>query len=170
MRAAWGLTMVILVAGAAGAVAGQTKGDPDRRPGLWTMKLTYDDGAYKIPDSTMCLDAKSDRRTTLVGAQMRRSRCSEYSVARQADGSWSVRTVCVLNGGEKSVTTGRVTGDLASAYDVVAESETTGAKWSSENGRHAIRISARWTGPCLAGQRGGDVTVNGRTSNVFSSR
>lgn len=169
MKHALGLLAASLAAFASAAAAGQTMSQPTRRPGLWSMKFTYDDGAYNIPDSTLCLDPKSDRKMTLVGSQMRRSHCSEYSVVRAPDGGWNIRTVCTANGGSKTVTTGRITGDLGSGYEVVASSVTTGAKWS-DNGQHKLHVSARWIGPCPTGERGGDVVVNGRTSNVFLAR
>jgi hypothetical protein len=37
------------------------------------------------------------------------------------------------------------------------------------NGAHTIVIQARWLGACPAGQRGGDITSNGATTNIFGA-
>jgi hypothetical protein len=39
------------------------------------------------------------------------------------------------------------------------------------NGNHTMTVTAKWTGPCPAGQRGGDMTMpNGMTRNLLNDQ
>lgn len=164
-RTAIGLAVVL----GCGAAAGTAAPDLARGPGLWEMKLTLDGGRYPIPMSQICLDARVGPKLTIAGPQMRRSACQTYEAAARPAGGWTLHSVCKLADGGRVETDGLIEGDLDSAYQVNATSVISGSSDPLRNGRHTIVIAARLASACPAGARGGDITVNGRTSNVFSS-
>ena len=116
----------------------------------------------------MCIDAKTERRLALVGAQMDQSQCSAYRMSRGPGGAWLFHSVCRIDTGSEVTTDGTATGDFSSAYFVRATGSTTGAARPEMNATHSITIDAKWLGACPAGQAGGDVTSGGRTLNVFA--
>jgi hypothetical protein len=141
---------------------------PQRQFGLWQQTLTLDDGSYVIPPSQMCIDAKTEPRLTLVGAQMDRAQCSEYHMARQPGGKWSFHSVCSLSASISVVTAGTAWGDFLTHYAIDATGTTAGSVKPERNGTHRIVIDATWLGPCPPGMAGGDVASGGKTSNVFA--
>jgi len=138
---------------------------PERKPGLWRQELTFDGGAYPVPPSEMCLDAASDQKMTLVGAQMQRSRCAAYGAKRQVDGSWRLDSVCELPDGRTATTTGAARGDFRTAYSVQAVGTFEG---EGKRETHTVEIKATYEGPCPKGQSGGDVTTGGKTANALT--
>jgi hypothetical protein len=141
---------------------------PVRAPGLWAVAVSYDNGAEMIPVSDICLDAASDARMTIVGAQMNRGDCSTYQASRTAHETWTVHSVCTL--GPATITTdAQVVGELDGQYWVRGQSDTTGAAQPAQNGRRALAVEARRLGACPKGQRGGDVITGSRVSNLFSA-
>ncbi|MDR3526126.1 MAG: hypothetical protein P4L57_02530 [Rhizomicrobium sp.] len=159
-----------LGAAVAGLLASSAAADdfPGRQFGLWQQTLTLDDGRYVIPPSQMCIDAKTEPRLTLVGAQMDRGHCSEYHMVQQADGRWSFHSVCSLGATASVVTAGTAWGDFRGHYAVDATGTTAGSAKPEQNGTHRIVIDATWLGPCPLGMAGGDVKSGGKTSNVFA--
>ena len=150
-------------------VAHAGEDEPRRRSGLWQMQLTLDDGSYTIPASEMCIDAKTEARLTLVGAQMDRARCSSYRLAKRADGSWSFYSVCRLDeDAATATTTGSAKGDFQTTYSVDATGVTSGTSTPGMNGSHRITIEAKWLGPCPTDMTAGDVRSGGKITNVFS--
>ena len=140
---------------------------PHREAGLWRTKLVFDGGSYPIPDALICLDDASERRLTLVGAQMTRKNCTSYELTPASKGVWSFRSVCRLNGGGQMETVATVRGDFHQAYSVESDSTTTGSSSPQANGRHHFTVAGARVGPCPAGQVGGDFTSNGRTIRLL---
>lgn len=150
------------------ANASEPKEDtPSRKPGLWQIQLTIDDGSYAIPASQMCIDASAEKRLTLAGAQMDRKACSTYLVSRQRDGTWVIHSVCQLDANTTAKTDGVASGDFLSTYSINATGVTSGSPNSNRNGSHRVAINAKWLGSCPVGQHGGDVTINGKTTNAL---
>ncbi len=143
-------------------------GAPHRQFGRWEQQLTLDDGSYAIPVSQMCVDAKTEPRLTLVGAQMDRAQCTAYRIEKKVGGGWSFYSVCSLGARGHVTTSGSVTGDFKTGYEVDASGVTSDAPDPKMNSTHRLTIKAKWLGPCLPGETGGDVTTSGKTTNVFS--
>ena len=78
----------------------------------------------------MCIDAKTEPRLTLVGAQMDRAQCSAYRIEKTKDGGWSFYSICSLGARGRVTTSGAVTGDFTSHYEVDASGVTSGASTS----------------------------------------
>ena len=131
------------------------------------MHFRLDGGTYAIPDSLLCLDASTDKQMTIVGAQMRGSECTKYTVRRRSASTWEGTSVCSLPGAGVTTTTGEVRGDLRRAYTVVADGVTSGGETATRNSEHRIVIQAQRVGSCPSGQTGGDVTVGGHTRNAL---
>ena len=140
---------------------------PMRASGLWSFHLVYDDGAYAIPDSQICLDKRAETRLTIVGAQMDQRKCERYLLNPVAPGKYDVHSVCTLANRSRVETTGVVTGDLASAYAIDSTAVTAGAAEARQNGTHHLAVTAKRIDDCPNGQLGGDMTTNGKTANVF---
>jgi hypothetical protein len=147
--------------------ASEPKETPNRKPGLWQIQLTIDDGSYAIPTSQMCIDAGAEKRLTLVGAQMDRKECSTYRVSKQRDGTWTLHSVCKLDSSTTAKTDGVASGDFLSSYSVDVTGVTSGSPNSARNGTHHVMILAKRLGSCPVGQHGGDVTSNGKTTNAL---
>lgn len=155
---------LILGLSASVALAADAAG-PQRKPGLWRQQLTFDGGGYPIPPSEMCVDAASERRLTLVGAQMQRNLCAAYRVKRRRDGAWALSSTCTLGDGRTATTSAVARGDFKTAYSVEASGVFEGG---AKRETHTIAITASYLGPCPPGQVGGDVTTNGKTVNALS--
>lgn len=140
---------------------------PNRKPGLWQIQLTLDDGSYAIPPSQMCIDASAEKRLTLVGAQMNRNKCATYHVSKQRDGAWAIHSVCQWDANTTVETDGVASGDFSASYSINATGVTTGSSNPARNGTHRVTISAKWLGSCPVGQHGGDQTSNGKTTNAL---
>lgn len=139
-----------------------------RKPGLWRMAIS--NGQSVVQTIEMCIDADTDQRLSIMGAQMGDDACSQHSYARQPDGSWTFSSVCDMGTGGRTSSTGTASGDFSSHYVVHADSVTEGAALSQMNGKHSSTIDASWNGPCPAGQVGGDMTVQGMKINVLRGK
>jgi hypothetical protein len=87
--------------------------------------------------------------------------CSKTAMSRGLDGSWSFSSVCNVGAGGKTTTSGVITGDFNSKYEMTAESTTEGASAPQMNGPHKMAMEAVWVGPCPAGFKPGDMELPG---------
>jgi hypothetical protein len=135
---------------------------PHRRPGLWEISMS--EAAQTTPPhvSQMCIDASTEAKASIWGNQMSRDMCSKYEMNRQADGSYRFSSVCNMGSGGVTRSEGTATGDLTSNYTVRVKSSTSGAAVEFMNRDGDITIVSRRVGACAAGQKGGDVIMNGR--------
>jgi hypothetical protein len=142
---------------------------PPRKPGLWELKMDFE--GRKMPATTMkqCTDAASDKVMNSNFGGPAQAACSKQDVTKTANGM-IVDSVCQF--GEGTTTTHAVvTGNFESAYTVDVQSKREGGRpaagMPADGSSHMI-ISAKWLGPCAAGQRPGDVMMgNGMTMNML---
>ncbi|HWE99994.1 MAG TPA: DUF3617 family protein [Caulobacteraceae bacterium] len=170
------LTAAALLLGACADLSGWNReaATPARAPGEWLVALDFDGAAHPLPVSRICLDRASDARLAIVGAQMDRGQCSTYQVGRVAHGQWRLHSVCQIAGGASVTTDAEIFGEPDArwwdqTYWARASGVETGAADASQNGTHSVVLTARRVGACDAGRRGGDITVNGRTANIFAA-
>lgn len=149
------LMIGLIAALSAGAASAQTY--PARKPGLW--KQSVNAGGHAV-DSTLCLDAATDRQMSAFGQQMGSQSCTKTTVTPAA-GGWNFDSICPISGGGQIATKGTARGDFNSRYQVKATSVTTGARMAMMNGTHAVDITATWAGACPAGMVPGDMTMPG---------
>jgi hypothetical protein len=131
---------------------------PHRKPGLWEQKVTTSGFSQT---TRLCLDAATEAKMSVWGAQTSKDRCQKTSIDRKLDGSWTFASVCDMGSGGKTSTEGAITGDFASSYHLTANSKTEGAQAAQMNGPHAMTMDATWQGPCPAGFKPGDMELPG---------
>ena len=111
--------------------------------------------------SRICLDAATDARMSLWGAQATKDLCGGNTMTPLPGGGWSFSSTCDMGTGGKTTTSGTATGDFNVKYLVQAKSVTEGAAAPQMNGPHTVNIEAAWQGPCPAGTKPGDMTLPG---------
>lgn len=142
---------------------------PPRKPGLWELKMDFE--GRKLPATTMkqCTDATSDKVMNSNFGGPAQAACSKQDVTKTATGV-IVDSVCEFGAGT-TTTRAVVTGTFDSAYTVDVQSKRAGGRpipGMPADGSSHMTISAKWLGPCTAGQRPGDVMMaNGMTMNML---
>ena len=154
----------LLIAAPAGAVD-----LPTRKAGLW--ELTMDFHNTRLPQQTMrqCTDADSDRLMNLNFAGSNEQACSKKDIVPSGTG-YVVDSTCNF-GGMTTTSHAVVTGSFDSAYSVDVTSTREGGRPVPGLPAHVeshMTITAKWLGPCAAGERPGDVIMsNGMKMNVI---
>lgn len=135
---------------------------PPRKPGLWDMRMSVEGRSSPAMNAQHCLDAETDRLLNVTGADMTRGLCSKQDVQKVGD-TFVLDAVCKF-GPVNTTTRSVVTGSFDSAYTVKVSSTSEGGP---APGKSEMTIEARWTGPCAAGQKPGDIVMgNGMKMNV----
>jgi hypothetical protein len=138
---------------------------PTRKPGLWELKTTADGQGAPSQVMKQCVDAATDAQMQSFAASMSAKMC-EQKVTR---GGGSIVTDAVCRMGPITMRTHSVTtGDFNSAYTTKTKSKQEGRlAMPGMGGESVVTVEARWTGPCEAGQRPGDVIMaNGVKMNI----
>jgi hypothetical protein len=142
---------------------------PARKPGLWKQTMTSTKAGQKpqAMASTLCLDAATDKRIALFGSGVGQQVCSSNKVTKTPAG-YSFSSTCSMGGAGTIKTTGTAKGDFSKAYSMQMNSVTTGAAMAQMNGASTTTVTATWAGACPAGQKPGDMVMNGMTMNVLA--
>jgi hypothetical protein len=130
---------------------------PQRKPGLWEMKIARNGSG--LPDMTMqhCTDATTDKDMNNVVSPMAKQICSKQDLQKTATG-YVADSVCSIAGGTMTAHA-EITGDFNSAYTIVTTSHTD--KGPTNLRDLTTRIEARWLGDCKPGQKAGDIVMPG---------
>jgi hypothetical protein len=131
---------------------------PAREPGLWAFTAT---SAGVTQASKLCLNALVEAKIPRFAAPAPGGVCTGQRATRQPDGSWRFESVCDFGSGGVTAVLGTATGDPARAYHVQADAETSGAEAPQMNGERKMSLDARWTGPCPAGMKPGELELDG---------
>jgi hypothetical protein len=131
---------------------------PVRKAGLW-KQTTSVPGMGSIPAVGICLDAAADKKLAWWAQQGLRGNCDQNEISKAADGSWTFSSVCQSPEGIRTATKGTATGDFQSAYQVKAESTTSGAPLPDMNGTRNVTIDAVWSGDCPSNMKPGDMQL-----------
>lgn len=136
--------------GVAAAAAADT---PKRKSGLWEMNMS---GGTMPGGMTMqqCVDQKSDDISKMQEAK---SNCTKNVVRREGDKIVG-ESVCKMDG-TTATTRSVFTGNFESAYK--AEIRSTYDPPMHGMRESSSTIAAKWLGPCLAGQKPGDLVMPG---------
>jgi len=131
---------------------------PKRKSGLWEMKMSMAGMPAGMGAMQTCVDEKSDDITQQHAQAQAKQNCSQTDTRRDGE-RVIVHSVCRFD--NVTATTDAVfSGRFDAAYQGdIKTSFTPAMAGRSETQMH---IEARWLGPCQAGQRPGDVIVNGR--------
>lgn len=141
---------------------------PKRKSGLWEI-TTSREGAPKTAmggPMQMCIDEKSDDLSRQLGESTSRDMCAKRDM-RMEGGRIVADSVCKF--ADTTATSHSViSGRFDNAYDVEINTIYDPPLMGMKTSRTTIK--ARWTGPCKAGQRPGDMVLpNGMTINVFDA-
>ena len=142
---------------------------PTRKAGLWELKMEFQGRNLPAQLMQQCTDASTDRLMTLNFGGAADRNCQKRDV-RNNGGTITVDSVCSF--GEATTTSHAVvSGDFNSAYTVQISSMRQGGRpnpGAAPGGESHMTISAKWLGPCVAGQKPGDVMMgNGMKMNVL---
>ena len=147
------LIILVVLSIGYGVAAAASADTPKRKSGLWEMKMS---GGTMPGGMTMqqCVDQKSDDISKMQEAK---SNCTKNMVRRDGDKIVG-ESVCKMEG--TTATTRTVfTGNLDSAYK--AEIRSTYDPPMHGMRESSSTIAAKWLGPCLAGQKPGDLVMPG---------
>lgn len=156
-RCAW-LALVLapgLSQAAAPAMAAEVE-VPNRKPGLWEMKMVNSGMAGLTMQH--CTDEATDKQLRTVYSPMAREVCSKNVVQKTATG-YITDAVCTV-GGVTMNSHSVIKGDLNSAYSIHVSSEQQGAP-SVVPERTSMTLEAKWLGPCKPEQKPGDIVMPG---------
>ena len=141
---------------------------PTRKAGLWKQTMTIE-GLNVVQTASLCLDDETEKQVSWWAQQGARGGCDENQVTKNPDGSWSFSSVCRLEGGMKTVTTGQAVGDFQRAYQVKAETTTENAPVPAMNRTHTVTIDSTWQGECPADMQPGEImAADGRKLNLLN--
>ncbi len=123
---------------------------PNRKPGLWEIKINHADGKMPAQTVQQCTDATTDKDMTTSFGPMTKDMCSKQDMQKTSSGM-TIDSTCNI-GGMTSVSHMEVTGDFNSAYTV---------KITCMPRETATSIDAKWLGACKADQKPGDMIMPG---------
>jgi len=137
---------------------------PARKPGLWQLTMNFE-GRSNMPAQTMkhCIDAETDKLMNSPNASMGREQCSKQDVQRVGS-TIVIDSVCQF-ANVTNVSHAVVSGDFNSAYTVQVDSKREGGP-AAAAGSSKMMIAAKYLGPCEAGQKPGDMIIDGMTMNI----
>jgi Protein of unknown function (DUF3617) len=152
-----GSALLLLSVCATCAVAAEL---PTRKAGLWEMKMTASNG--QIVQMQQCTDATTDQAMQARSGTGPHGDCSKRDVQRSG-ATTTIDSTCTMAG--KTLTSHVVvTGSFDSDYTMTVTSQGDAVP----AGR-TTTISAKWLGPCAAGQQPGDMIMpNGMKMNIAS--
>jgi hypothetical protein len=130
---------------------------PARKAGLWEMTTTTNGRTMPIKQ---CIDAATDQAMQANTSQSSQRTCSKRDIKKSGD-TTTVDSVCTAAG--KTLTHHMViTGSFDSGYTMTITTEGDGIPVARN-----ITIAAKWTGPCAADQKPGDMIMqNGTKINL----
>jgi Protein of unknown function (DUF3617) len=137
---------------------------PRRKSGLWDISVLTP-GAATAMTMRQCVDEKSDDIAATISGRAKES-CQ--SRARRDGAKLAFDSTCKI-GKTTSTTNGVFTGDFTSNYAFEATTTFKPPMQGMKDG--ATKGTARWTGPCQAGMKPGDVIMaNGTKFNINDAK
>ncbi|HWL06024.1 MAG TPA: DUF3617 family protein [Xanthobacteraceae bacterium] len=138
---------------------------PQRKPGLWDLKVEAEGGAMPVTSVQQCVDAESDAQLQAMGTAMTAQMCPGQQMTRDGD-TITVTSACTIDGREVRVNS-IITGDFQSAYTMKVAFEGDGLQPGTPRN---MTVTSTWTGACKAGQKPGDVIMGSLIMNVREMR
>ena len=152
------------------AAFAQAQDAPKRKSGLWELKRTSTMTRGQTRVYKMCIDQASDNAFHQLAEGAQSERCKAAAPRRDGD-KLIVEAVCEIGNSAPSTATTRavITGNFDSAYKI--ESKSTFAPPLRGKAESTSVMEAKWTGPCKADMRPGDVILpNGNKVNPADPR
>ena len=140
---------------------------PARKPGLWELKMAFENS--RIPERTMqqCVDAATDKLMNTGFGGGAQENCSKQDT-QHVGSALVIDSTCTF-GPATTTSHAVVTGSFDSAYSVDVTSTRQGAPapGMAPTGSTHMKMEAKWLGPCAADQKPGDVITDGRKMNLL---
>lgn len=138
---------------------------PARKPGLWEVNTSIE--GRNVPTQTLqqCIDAATDQMMMSSAGPFSPAVCPKREVQTSAK-SITIDSTCMI--GKKAASAhALISGSLDSAYTMVVTSQSE----DLPGGTMTMTIEAKRLGPCIAGQKPGDIIFsNGRTINIVEAQ
>lgn len=110
--------------------AGDQASLPKRKPGLWELKSTMDEGLGPRENTMkMCIDATMEENTVNASIAEHRASCEKYEIKTTAAGM-TVDAACTYSGRHVTSLT-EMSGDFSSAFSVKISTTTSDEKAST---------------------------------------
>jgi len=137
---------------------------PQRKAGLWDMKMESEGGAMPVTSVQQCVDAESDAQLQAMATSMSAQMCPGQEMTRDGD-TITIASACTIQG--RSIKTNSViTGDFQSVYTMKIAFEGD----LQPGVPRSMTVTSTWTGACKAGQKPGDVIMGSLIMNVREMR
>jgi hypothetical protein len=131
---------------------------PARKPGLWEVKMNFENS--KIPGQSVqqCIDAATDGMMQASASNLG-SQCAKRDIVKSGD-TMTIDSVCTV-AGKTATSHAVVTGSFDSAYTMTVASKSDVGPGIN------MTIAAKWLGPCQGDQKPGDLIMsNGIKMNL----
>jgi hypothetical protein len=129
---------------------------PKRKSGLWEIEVQHNGRPMPMGPMRQCIDEKTDD-IMKQEAQSADIDCSQRDWRRDGD-RVTIKSVCKIMG-STATTEGFFAGDFTANYR--GEMRTVFDPPMHGAGASTMIVSAKWTGPCAAGQKAGDIVMPG---------
>jgi len=140
-----------LLAGVLPAAAAEL---PSRKPGLWEVKMTFENRSIS-QTLQQCIDAATDQMMQSTAGPFSQDVCAKRDIQRSSD-KLTVDSTCTV-GGKTATSRAVITGSFDSAYTMTVTSQSEAMPGGAVN----LTIVAKWLGPCAKDQNPGDVIMPG---------
>jgi hypothetical protein len=131
---------------------------PARKPGLWQMTMNFDGGRMSMQAMKQCVDAQTDKLMNSPGGGMGREQCTQKNV-QKVGSTIVIDSVCKF-ANVTNTSHAVVSGDFNSAYTIQVDSKREGGP-AAAGGSSKMTITAKYLGGCEAGQKPGDIIMEG---------
>jgi hypothetical protein len=132
---------------------------PARKPGLWEIKMNFENRNAPAQSIQQCIDAATDQIMQSSASNIGSQNCSKRDVVKSGD-TMTIDSVCTV-AGKNATSHAVVTGSFDSAYTMTVSSK------SDVGPGFSMTIAAKWLGPCQADQKPGDMIMsNGMKMNL----
>ena len=131
---------------------------PQRKPGLWEMKMVKT--GSPLPSMTMqhCSDETTDKEMITAFSPMQKEICAKRDI-QKTDTGYVTDSVCSV-GGLAMTSHSEIVGDFNSAYTVKTTAHTEGGPAAVPRDMTST-IEAKWLGACKPDQKPGDIVMPG---------
>jgi len=155
--------MVTIIASMLPVAASLALDLPQRKSGLWDIKISRAGVNKPAQSIRMCIDQKTDNMAQQMGESRLREACSKQEIHREGNKIVG-DSVCAI--GESTATSHTViSGEFNRAYH--GEIRTKYAPPLMGKTESVTLIDAKWTGPCEPDQKPGDMIMpNGMKINI----
>jgi hypothetical protein len=155
----------IAVLGVLGVMPASAAELPSRKPGLWEIKMKFENGNRPGQTIQQCIDAATDQAMQSSVAPNGQNACAKRDVQRSAS-AITIDSTCTI-GGKTTTSHAVITGSFDSAYTMTVTSDSAAVPGGKSN----MTMSAKWLGPCTGDQRPGDmIMANGMKINILDMK